>query len=92
MEIEGTCLEYLDLLCTQSFEPEVENRLLAVILTIFTRYNRHGDVRTERVDETDADGPCRGQPIAAALATLLASPEIGGGRGECAQLRGLPWS
>ena len=35
VEIEGGCLEYLDLLFTQGFGPEVGNRLMAAIRTIF---------------------------------------------------------
>ena len=34
VEIEGTCLEYLDLLFTQGFGPEVGDRLMAAIRTI----------------------------------------------------------
>ena len=48
VEIEGTCLEYLDLLFTQGFGPEVGNRLMNGIRTSFSRYSRHGDLDMPR--------------------------------------------
>ena len=49
MEVERTCLEYLDLLFTQGFGPEVGNRLIAAIRTLFPRYSRHGDLDMPRI-------------------------------------------
>ena len=46
--IEGTCLEYLDLLFTQGLGPEIGNRLMAATRTIFSRYSRHGDLHMPR--------------------------------------------
>ena len=48
VEIEGTCLEYLDLLFNQGFGPEVGNRLIAAIWTVFHRYSSHGDLDMPR--------------------------------------------
>ena len=48
VEVERTCLEYLDLLFTQGFGPEVGNRLIAAIRTLFPRYSRHGDLDMPR--------------------------------------------
>ena len=48
VEVEGTCLEYLDLLFTRGFGPEVGNRLIAAIRTLFPRYSRHGDLDMPR--------------------------------------------
>ena len=46
--VKGVCLEYLDLLVTQGFGPEVVNRLTAAIRMIFPRYSRHGDLDLPR--------------------------------------------
>ena len=48
VEVERTCLEYLDLLFTQGFGPEVGNLLIAAIRTLFPRYSRHGDLDMPR--------------------------------------------
>ena len=93
VEIEGTCLEYLDLLFTQGFGPEVGNQLMAAIRTIFSRYSRHGDLDMPRTVKalkgwTRLTPPMSRRPLpwtngGCSFGDSVASPETSGGRGDC---------
>ena len=100
MEVERTCLEYLDLLFTQGFGPEVGNRLIAAIRTLFSslqsswrfRYAKdsEGDERVDKTDTVDESLAPAVDDGGGSVGDSLASSETRGRRSDRAQLCGLP--